>query len=108
MDLFSIRESRRICPQDCSSSPPASAHGSMIFIKRRPLATGSTAWIKPSAPLFLDLISTADQGADDYDGFVLDSSAPAKSGAGGDRGQRRWGAPSSPYATSFSKLKAPT
>jgi hypothetical protein len=80
----------------------------MIFIKRRPLATRSTAWIKPSAPLFLDLISTADQGADGYDGFVLDSSAPVKSGAGGDRGQRQWGAPSSPYATSFSKLKAPT
>jgi hypothetical protein len=29
----------------------ASAHGSKDFIKRRPLATGSTAWIKPSESL---------------------------------------------------------
>jgi hypothetical protein len=40
------------------------------------------AQIKPSEPLFLDLISTADLGADDYDGFVLDSSVPSKSGRG--------------------------
>jgi hypothetical protein len=66
------------------------------------------AQIKPSELLFLDLISTADLRADDYDGFVLDSSSPAKSGAGRCHGQRQWGAPSSPYAASFSKPKAPT
>jgi hypothetical protein len=66
------------------------------------------ARIKPSEPLFLDLISTIDLGADDYDGFTLDSSAPVKSGAGRRHGRRRWRAPSSPYAASFSKPKAPT
>jgi hypothetical protein len=87
---------------------PASAHGSTGFIKSRSLATGSTAQIKPSELLFLDLISTADLRADGYNGFVLDSSAPTKLGAGRCHGWWRWGAPSSPYATSFSKPKAPT
>jgi hypothetical protein len=108
MDLFSFRESRRICTWDCGPGPPALAHGSTGFIKRGSLATGSTARIKPSEPLFLDLISTTDLRADGYDSFVLDSSAPAKSGAGRRHGQRRWGAPSSPYAASFSKPNAPT
>jgi hypothetical protein len=84
------------------------ANESTGLIKRRSLATGSTARIKPSELLLLDLISTADLGADGYDGFVLDSSAPAKSGVGRRHGRRRWGAPSLPYAASFSKLKAPT
>jgi hypothetical protein len=66
------------------------------------------ARIKPSEPLFLDLISTVDLRADDYDGFTLDSSAPVKSGAGRRHGRQRWRAPSSPYAASFSKPKAPT
>jgi hypothetical protein len=39
MELFSLRKIRRICPQGCGSGPPASAHGSMDFIKRRSLAT---------------------------------------------------------------------
>jgi hypothetical protein len=58
--------------------------GSRVYglIKRRLLATRSTAWIKPSEPLFLDLISTADLRADGYDGLVLDSSVLVKSGAG--------------------------
>jgi hypothetical protein len=51
------------------------------------LAIGSMARIKPSEPLFLDLISTADLGADGYDGFVLDSSAPVKSGVGRHHGR---------------------
>jgi hypothetical protein len=80
----------------------------MGLVKRRPLAIGSTTRIKPSEPLFLDLISTADLRADGYDGFVLDSSAPTKSGAGRRHGRRWWGAPSSPYTTSFSNLKVPT
>jgi hypothetical protein len=84
------------------------AHESTCLIKRRPLATGSTARIKPSKPFFLDLISTTDLGADGYDGFMLDSSAPAKSGARRCHGRWRWGAPSSPCAGSFFKPKAPT
>jgi hypothetical protein len=51
MDLFSLREIHRICPRDCGPGPPASAHGSMGFIRRQPLATGLTARIKPSEPL---------------------------------------------------------
>jgi hypothetical protein len=83
------------------------AHDSTSLMKRRSLATGSTTRIKPSESLFLDLISTADLEADGYDGFVLDLLAPAKSGMGKHHGRRWWGAPSSPYATSFSKPKAP-
>jgi hypothetical protein len=108
MNLFSLRESHRICPWDSGPGPPASAHGSTSFIKRRPLATGSTARIKPSELLFLDLIATVDLRADGYDDFVLDSSAPVKSGAGTHHGRRWWGAPSSPYGALFSKPKAPT
>jgi hypothetical protein len=107
-DLFSLRESHRICPRDCGPGPPALAHWSTGFIKCRPLATRSTAQIKPSEPLFLDLISTADLLADGYDGFVLVSSGPVKSGVGRCHSLRRWGAPSSPYAALFSKPKAPT
>jgi hypothetical protein len=83
-------------------------HESMGLIKRWSLATGSTARIKPNILLFLDQISSADLRADGYDGFVLDSSALVKSGVGRRHGQRLWGAPSSPYAASFSKPKAPT
>jgi hypothetical protein len=67
--------------------PWALAHESTSLIKHRPLAIGSMARIKPSEPLFLDLISTADLGADGYDGFVLDSSAPVKSGVGRHHGR---------------------
>jgi hypothetical protein len=63
------------------------AHESTGLIKRWPLAIGSMARIKPSKPLFLDLISTADLGADGYDGFVLHSSTPSKSGAGRHHGR---------------------
>jgi hypothetical protein len=47
MELFSIRKIHRICRRGCGSGPSASAHGSTNFIKRRLLATGSMAWIKP-------------------------------------------------------------
>jgi hypothetical protein len=47
MELFYLRKIRRICPQHRGPGPPAPAHGSMDFIKRRPLATGSMARIKP-------------------------------------------------------------
>jgi hypothetical protein len=86
----------------------------IILLKKNPWNRFTATWIglttriKPSKSLFLDLISTADLGADGYDGLVLDSSAPAKSGVGRRYGRRRWGAPSSSYAASFSKPKAPT
>jgi hypothetical protein len=47
MELFSLRKIRRICPRGCGPGPPASAYGSTDFIKRRSLATGSIARIKP-------------------------------------------------------------
>jgi hypothetical protein len=43
MELFSLRKIHRICPQHRGPGPPAPAHGSTDFIKRRSLATGSTA-----------------------------------------------------------------
>jgi hypothetical protein len=84
------------------------AHESTGLIKHQLLGTRLTARIKLSEPLFLDLISTADIGANGYDGLVLDSLSPVKSEAGRCHGRRWWGAPSSPYAASFSKPKAPT
>jgi hypothetical protein len=48
MDLLSLREIRRICPQDCVLGPPALAHGSTTFNKRRSLVIKLTARIKPS------------------------------------------------------------
>jgi hypothetical protein len=47
MELFSLRKICRICPQHRGPGPPAPAHGSTDFIKRWPLATESTARIKP-------------------------------------------------------------
>jgi hypothetical protein len=47
MELFSLRKIRRICPRHRGPGPPAPAHGSTDFIKRWPLATGSTTRIKP-------------------------------------------------------------
>jgi hypothetical protein len=42
-----------MCPQHRRSGPPMSAHGSTDFIKRRPLASGSTARIESSEPVSL-------------------------------------------------------
>jgi hypothetical protein len=47
MELFFLRKIHRICPQHRGPGPSAPAHGSTDFIKRRPLASGSTARIKP-------------------------------------------------------------
>jgi hypothetical protein len=47
MELFSLRKIHRIWPQHRGPGPPASAHGSTNFIKRRPLAFRSMAQIKP-------------------------------------------------------------
>jgi hypothetical protein len=41
VELFSLRKIRRICPQHRGPGPPAPAHGSTNFIKRRSLASGS-------------------------------------------------------------------
>jgi hypothetical protein len=47
MKLFSLKKICRICPRHRGPDPPTPAHGSTDFIKRWPLATGSTARIKP-------------------------------------------------------------
>jgi hypothetical protein len=47
MKLFSLRKIHRICPRHRGPAPPAPAHGFRDFIKYWPLATGSTAQIKP-------------------------------------------------------------
>jgi hypothetical protein len=57
MELFSLRKIRRICPQHRGLGPPTLAHGSTDFIKRRPLATGSTTQIKPIESVSRLLIS---------------------------------------------------
>jgi hypothetical protein len=56
-NLFSLREIRRIFPWDCEPGPPASAHESTGFIKRRLLATGSMARVKPSELLSQSFIT---------------------------------------------------
>jgi hypothetical protein len=53
MELFSLRKICRICPQHRGPGPPASAHGSTDFIKRRPLATRSMARIKLIESVYL-------------------------------------------------------
>jgi hypothetical protein len=58
LELFSLRKIRRICPRGCGPGPPTSAHRSMDFIKRWPLATGSTTRIKPIEWVSRLLIST--------------------------------------------------
>jgi hypothetical protein len=47
MELFSLRKTHIICPHHRGPSPPALAHESTNFIKCWPLATESTARIKP-------------------------------------------------------------
>jgi hypothetical protein len=44
-DLFSLRQSHRICPRDCGPGPLASAHGSTGFIKCRLLIQRSASRI---------------------------------------------------------------
>jgi hypothetical protein len=88
--IFRIILLKKTCGIDLQPHGPgpwASAHECTGLIKRRPLATSSTTRINPSEPLFHDLISTTDLRVDGYDGFMLDSSTPAKSGAGRCHGQ---------------------
>jgi hypothetical protein len=70
MELFSLRKIRRISPQHHGPGPPASAHGSTDFIKRWPLATGSTAQIKPIESVSRLLISTVHHRSDGWDGWL--------------------------------------
>jgi hypothetical protein len=45
--IIFLKKIRRIYPRQCGPGPPTPAHGSTDFIKRWPLATRSTARIKP-------------------------------------------------------------
>jgi hypothetical protein len=85
MDLFFLREIHRICPQDCGPGPPASAHGSTGFIKRRSLATGSTARIKPSEPLSRLLISAVHHQSDGWGGWLQTGAGWARAHGGAPR-----------------------
>jgi hypothetical protein len=70
MELFSLRKIRRICPRHCGPGPLALAHGSMNFIKRWALASGSTAQIDPSEPLSQLLISVVHHRSDGRGGWL--------------------------------------
>jgi hypothetical protein len=64
MELFSLRKIHRICPRHRGPGPPVPAHGSMEFIKRLSLATGSTAQIKPFKSVSRLLISAVHHRSD--------------------------------------------
>jgi hypothetical protein len=49
--IIFLKKIHRICPQHRGPGPPALAHVSTDFIKRRSLVTGSTAQIKPIKPV---------------------------------------------------------
>jgi hypothetical protein len=46
-EIVFLKKICRICPRHRGPDPPTPAHGSTDFIKRWPLATRSTARIKP-------------------------------------------------------------
>jgi hypothetical protein len=68
--FFSLRKIRRICPRHRGLGPPAPAHGSTNFIKRRLLASGSMAQIDPSEPLSWLLISVIHHRSDGRGGWL--------------------------------------
>jgi hypothetical protein len=70
MELFSLRKIHRICPRGCGPGPPALAHGSTDFIKRRPLATGLTAQIKPIESVSRLRISAVHHRSNGWDGWL--------------------------------------
>jgi hypothetical protein len=84
-NLFSLREIRRICPRGCGPGPPASAHGSMGFIKCQPLATRSMAWIKPNEPLSRLIISTVHHRSDGWGGWLRPGVAWTRAHGGASR-----------------------
>jgi hypothetical protein len=102
MELFSLRKIRRICPRHRGRGPPAPAHRSMNFIKRRLLASGSTAQIDPSELLSWFLISTVHHRSDDWDGWFRPKAAWARARARG--GVSRLSAVAS-QSSSFLKLR---
>jgi hypothetical protein len=75
MELFPIRKIRRICPRHRGPDPSASAHGSMNFIKRRPLAFGLMAQIERSEPLSRLLISAVHHWSDGRGGWLRPGAA---------------------------------
>jgi hypothetical protein len=75
MELFSLRKIRRICPRGSGPGLPASAHGSTDFIKRRSLASGSTAQIEPSEPVSRVLISVIHHQSDGRGGWLRPGAA---------------------------------
>jgi hypothetical protein len=77
MELFSLRKIRRICPQHGGLGPLAPAHGSMDFIKRRPLATGSMAQIKPIELISRLQISVVHHRSNGWDGWLRLGAASA-------------------------------
>jgi hypothetical protein len=82
MELFSLRKICRICPRGCGPGPPASAHGSTDFIKRRSLASGSRAQIEPSEPVSRLLISTVHHRSNGRDGWLRSGAAWARACGG--------------------------
>jgi hypothetical protein len=70
MELFFLRKIRRICPRHRGPGPPALAHGSTNFIKRRSLATGSTTQIDPSKLLSRLLLSDVHHRSDGRGGWL--------------------------------------
>jgi hypothetical protein len=78
MELFSLRKIRRICPQHRGPGPPAPAHGSTDFIKRRPLATRSMAQIKRIESVSQLLISVVHHRSDGWDDWVRPGAASAR------------------------------
>jgi hypothetical protein len=82
MELFSLRKIHRICPWHCGPGPPAPAHGSMNLIKRRPLATRSTAQIKQIELVSRLLISAVHHRSDGWDGWLRPTHARAHACSG--------------------------
>jgi hypothetical protein len=85
MELFSLRKIRRIYQQHHGPGPPAPAHGSTEFIKRRSLVTGSTSQIKPIEPVSRLLISVVHRRSDGRGGWLWPGAAPAHARGGAAR-----------------------
>jgi hypothetical protein len=85
MELFLLRKIHRICPRGCGPGPPASAHRSTDFIKRWPLASGSTAQIEPSKPVSRLLISVVHHRSDDRGDWLRPGAAWTRACGGASR-----------------------
>jgi hypothetical protein len=88
MELFSLRKNHRICPWHRGPSPQVSAHGSTNFIKRWPLATGSTIRIKSSESVSRLLISVVHHRSDGRGGWIRLGAAWARACGGASRPTR--------------------